>query len=144
LRGNKNKWSALEDQTLNQIVKEKGPKDWTAISEKLNENILEHIKNLSEEDKEDISYIQRNGKQCRERWITSLDPSINKSQWSMKEDIEFLELWINLGNKWREIANMIDGRTESQIKNRFKLLLRREHIQQSKIDPNQLRSIIIP
>jgi hypothetical protein len=57
LRGNKNKWSALEDQTLNQIVKEKGPKDWTAISEKLNENILEHIKILSEEDKEDISYI---------------------------------------------------------------------------------------
>lgn len=57
MRGNKNKWSALEDQTLNQIVKEKGPKDWTAISEKLNENILEHIKNLSEEDKDDISYI---------------------------------------------------------------------------------------
>ena len=62
----------------------------------------------------------------------------------MKEDIEFLELWVKLGNKWREIANMIVGRTESQIKNRFKLLLRKEHIQQSKVNPEQLRSIIIP
>jgi hypothetical protein len=38
-------------------VRENGPKDWTAISEKLNENIQEHIKNLNEEDKEDINYI---------------------------------------------------------------------------------------
>ena len=62
----------------------------------------------------------------------------------MKEDIEFLELWVNLGNKWRDIANMIDGRTESQIKNRFKLVLRKECIQQSKVDPEQLKNIIIP
>lgn len=57
MRGNKNKWLALEDQILNKIVKEKGPKDWTAISEKLNENIQEYIKNHNDEDKEEISYI---------------------------------------------------------------------------------------
>lgn len=38
-------------------MKEKGPKDWTAISEKLNENIQEYIKNHNDEDKEEISYI---------------------------------------------------------------------------------------
>ena len=86
----------------------------------------------------------RNGKQCRERWLTALDPSIKKSQWTLKEDQEFLEQWLKLGNKWREIANIIEGRTESQVKNRFKLILRREHIQQTKIDPDTLRSQIIP
>lgn len=70
----------------------------------------------------------RNGKQCRERWLTALDPSINKSQWSLQEDRDFLEQWLTLGNKWREISYLIEGRTESQVKNRFKLILRREHI----------------
>lgn len=51
---------------------------------------------------------------------------------------------MKLGNKWREIANIIEGRTESQVKNRFKLILRREHIQQTKIDPEELRTTIIP
>lgn len=57
LRGNKNKWSALEDQILKKIVKEKGPKDWTGISEMLNENLITHIKKLSNEEKEEINYI---------------------------------------------------------------------------------------
>ena len=35
-------------------------------------------------------------------------------------------LWITKGSKWREIATLIEGRTESQVKNRFNLILRRE------------------
>jgi hypothetical protein len=37
-------------------VKDKGAKDWTSISEKLNENILDHIKKLNDEDKDEVSY----------------------------------------------------------------------------------------
>ena len=48
------------------------------------------------------------------------------------------------GNKWREIATMINGRTESQVKNRFKLILRREQIHQAKIDPKELKDSVIP
>jgi hypothetical protein len=73
-----------------------------------------------------------------------LDPSINKSQWSLKEDVDFLEKWLRVGNKWREIANLIFGRTESQVKNRFKLILRREHIQQNNTDPEHLKNVLIP
>jgi len=86
----------------------------------------------------------RNGKQCRERWLTAIDPTIKKSQWTLKEDQQFLEQWLKHGNKWREIANIMSGRTESQVKNRFKLILRREHIQQTKIDRDQLREVHIP
>ena len=92
----------------------------------------------------DLTYTIRNGKQCRERWLTALDPNINKSQWSTLEDIDFLEKWMMYGNKWREIATMINGRTESQVKNRFKLILRREQIHQAKIDPKELRDAVIP
>lgn len=100
--------------------------------------------NILKEDRDKVMITARNGKQCRERWLTALDPSIKKSQWTLQEDKEFLEQWLTLGNKWREIANIIAGRTESQVKNRFKLILRREHIQQTKIDPEQLRNQIIP
>lgn len=39
---------------------------------------------------------------------------------------------------------MINGRTESQVKNRFKLILRREQIQHTKVDQKELRNRIIP
>lgn len=39
---------------------------------------------------------------------------------------------------------MVDGRTESQVKNRFKLILRREMIQQKNFDPDELKNKVIP
>lgn len=39
---------------------------------------------------------------------------------------------------------MIDGRTESQVKNRFNLILRRELIQKKDHDPEALKNIVIP
>lgn len=90
-----------------------GPKDWTNIAEKLYDSICVFYQTASEAQKEKTSFVQRNGKQCRERWLTALDPSINKSQWTLREDLDFLEKWLKVGNKWREIANLIEGRTES-------------------------------
>lgn len=96
-----------------QLIAGNGAKDWSNIAEKLNDSILDYIQNSNAIDKEKVTYTARNGKQCRERWLTALDPSINKKQWSLKEDVDFLEKWLQVGNKWREIANLIDGRTES-------------------------------
>lgn len=144
LGGNKTKWSKKEDEILVQLITSNGAKDWSNIAEKLNDAILDYIQNSNAMDKEKVTYTARNGKQCRERWLTALDPSINKKQWSLKEDVEFLEKWLEVGNKWREIANLIEGRTESQVKNRFKLILRREHIQQNNYDPEELKQKVIP
>ena len=129
LGGNKTKWTKKEDMTLVSLITSNGAKDWSTIAEKLNDAMLEYVQNPSPEDKDRATFTARNGKQCRERWLTALDPSINKKQWSLQEDVDFLEKWLDVGNKWREIANLIEGRTESQVKNRFKLILRREHIQ---------------
>lgn len=144
LGGNKTKWTTQEDEILKQLIVDHGAKDWSSISEKLNDALIELIHGASNEDRDKLVLTARNGKQCRERWLTALDPSIKKSQWTLREDQEFLEQWLKLGNKWREIANIIEGRTESQVKNRFKLILRREHIQQTKIDPDELKTTIIP
>lgn len=144
LGGNKTKWSKKEDEILKSLILGNGARDWSSIAEKLNDALIDFIQNNKDKDSDKeankLVFTARNGKQCRERWLTALDPSINKSQWSLKEDLEFLEKWLRVGNRWREIANLIEGRTESQVKNRFKLILRREHIQQNSTDPEQLKT----
>lgn len=79
LGGNKTKWTAQEDEILKQLIVDHGAKDWTSISEKLNDALLELIQNASNEDRDKMVLTARNGKQCRERWLTALDPSIKKS-----------------------------------------------------------------
>ena len=144
LGGNKTKWQAKEDEILANLVQQFGAKDWTNIAEKLNDEILDFIHLEQQDGEEKIQCTQRNGKQCRERWLTALDPSINKQQWTLKDDLEFLEKWMEFGNKWRVIASNIPGRTESQVKNRFKLLLRRQHVHQKMVSKDTLESDIVP
>ena len=65
----------------------------------------------------------RSGKQCRERWHNHLDPIINKNEWSAEEDRILLDSHKVMGNKWAEIAKVLPGRTDNQIKNRYNLSL---------------------
>ena len=113
LGGNKTKWSKKEDEILKSLILSNGARDWSNIAEKLNDSLIEFIQNANEQEGSKLVFTARNGKQCRERWLTALDPSINKSRWSLREDMDFLEKWLKVGNKWREIANLIEGRTES-------------------------------
>jgi len=78
LGGNKTKWSKKEDEILKGLVETYGAKDWSSISEKHNEALLDYITNQQGSEREKLTFNTRNGKQCRERWLTALDPSINK------------------------------------------------------------------
>ncbi|EAY12840.1 Myb-like DNA-binding domain containing protein [Trichomonas vaginalis G3] len=100
----KRKWSADEDELLLSCVHKSGPYMW--------DQIAKHIPG-------------RSGKQCRERWITVLDPSINRDEWSAEEDAKLLILQSQQGNKWASIASSMPGRTAISAKNRFKFLKRR-------------------
>jgi len=61
----------------------------------------------------------RLGKQCRERWVNHLDPRLKKTPWTEEEDRILMEKQTDLGNKWRDIAEFLPGRSENSVKNRW-------------------------
>merc|ERR1711916_166358 len=68
----------------------------------------------------------RSAKQCRERWFFNLDSRIRRDPWSNKEDQLLLGLQRKYGNRWSKISKSFSGRTENNIKSRFRTLERRE------------------
>jgi hypothetical protein len=98
----KGPWSIQEDQLLHHLV-HKGFKNWGKLSK----------------------YVPgRTSKQCRERWCQHLDPSLLKTEFTIEEDSQLLLLHSKMGNKWAAIARELPGRTENNVKIRFKALMR--------------------
>ena len=93
------KWTSDEDQCLKTLIKKYGKNNWKNVSDKMNEK-----------------KFKRNSKQCRERWINQLDPTINHSPWTDSEIKHFYELYDKIGNHWCEISKHMPGRPENQVK----------------------------
>lgn len=87
-----------EDQRIIQFVAEHGENKWSEIIRVL---------------------PNRTMKQCRERWINHLNPSVKKDSWSSEEDIRIFELYKRLGGRWSRIARSMPGRSDNSVKNRF-------------------------
>lgn len=101
----KGAWTAEEDQLIINWVTENGPKNWSSLASTLHGRL---------------------GKQCRERWVNSLDPNVDHKPWTKEEDdilIKQHELW---GNKWAKIALLLKGRTDNSVKNRWNSSLKRK------------------
>jgi hypothetical protein len=73
----------------------------------------------------------RIGKQCRERWHNGLNPALVKSTWMPHEDQLIEKLQQQWGNKWARIAEMLPGRTDNAVKNRWNSTLKRRAQNQS-------------
>ena len=66
----------------------------------------------------------RTSKQCRERWINHLSPEVCKSAWQPEEDEILLNLENKYKRKWAFIAKHLPGRSQNQVKVRWKSLKR--------------------
>eukprot|EP00752_Nemacystus_decipiens_P010360 g9230.t1 len=98
----KGQWTNEEDELLVSVVNE-GHKNWGSLSARI---------------------PGRTSKQCRERWCHHLDPRIVKGQWTAAEDEIIVSMQKRIGNKWAQIAQHLDGRTENATKIRWKILER--------------------
>lgn len=115
----KGSWSREEDQLLIKWVNEHGEKGWTKIAAQLPGRV---------------------GKQCRERWINCLNPSIRKTEWTEDEDSIIISMQEKIGNKWSKIAEVLPGRSDNQIKNRWNSTLKRR-IQAVKTDQQNINNL---
>jgi hypothetical protein len=69
----------------------------------------------------------RDSRQCKERWTHFLAPEIVKSEWTKEEDLLLEMKVIEHGNKWKTFENYFPGRSGTNIKNRYRLILRHKH-----------------
>ena len=111
----KAKWTPDEDALLAKVVEEHGHCRWDFIA----------------------TFIPgRNGKQCRERWLSTFAPHVCHSEWTHNEDLILLKLQMQIGNHWSPISKHLPGRTAIQCKNRFKLLKRRNLLFNQQFTPS--------
>lgn len=106
----KNKFSASEDSLLRSLVSKYGEHDWDLISQVVG---------------------TKNSRQCHDRWFYNLSPKLVKTPFTDEEDEKLLRLLDTLGPKWVQISKYFAGRTDTQIKNRFKVLKRRQEASSS-------------
>ena len=59
--------------------------------------------------------------------MTKLKPNIRLESWSQEEDEALLSFYHQFGKRWCQIASLLPGRTDSQVKNRFYTTIKQKH-----------------
>lgn len=62
---------------------------------------------------------------CYKRWQSLMAAPESKTPWSAREDVMLLAAHNRYRNKWTEVSNLLRGRCNSMVKNRFYTIFRR-------------------
>jgi hypothetical protein len=103
----KAKWTPEEDEQLRMAIRICGTDSWNRVADRVQ---------------------TRTGKQCRERWIAQLAPTVSKEGWLPEEDVLLMQAHAQAGNRWTTIALSLPGRSSLSIKNRWHWLMRHHAI----------------
>jgi hypothetical protein len=95
----KGSWTVEEDRLIGEWVAKHGTKEWNGLVK--------------------ASLPQRTPKQCRERWMNQLQTVKADRKWTVEEDAELIRLHKMMGNHWSQIAAVMNGKTDNQVKNRW-------------------------
>lgn len=98
------KFTGIEDVQLSSLVRFYGDNRWDLIAERM---------------------PNRNPRQCRDRWQNYLSPNVTFSEWTDAEDSLLLSKVTECGKRWVFISKFFPGRTDTQLKNRFRLVWKR-------------------
>ena len=104
-RSRKNKFTELEDQQILSLVgADENSTNWELVA---------------------MALGTRTARQCKDRFHMYLAPGLNKTEWNAEEDKLLIDLVSKYGQKWKSFAPSFPGRPEISLKNRFRLLQRR-------------------
>jgi hypothetical protein len=103
----KHKWTTEEDAQLREAVRSVGTDAWHRVAKFI---------------------PSRTGKQCRERWMGQLSPTVCKDSWLPEEDLIIIRTQIAAGNHWAAIAAGLPGRSPMSVKNRWHWLIRHRSV----------------
>ncbi|KAF8721759.1 hypothetical protein HU200_022937 [Digitaria exilis] len=93
------RWLAEEDEILTKMVTKHGLKNWQTIASAI---------------------PGRNAQQCRIRWTRSLDPAINKEDWSEREELKLIRAHQIYGSQWLRMVKHFPGRTNHALKEHWR------------------------
>jgi hypothetical protein len=91
-------FDVTEDARLIELVARFGPSPWDLIADEM---------------------PGRSPRQCRERWVNYLSPDIRVGPWTEPEDYILLNQVMRFGTRWTTIALSLNGRSDSDVKNRW-------------------------
>lgn len=100
-RGKMRKWNLNEDEMLVRAVGLVG-QNWQAVARLV---------------------PGRSVRQCRERYLLTLRPTVNTEPFTKEEDKELMELYSQFGKRWEAIARRLVKRHWTQVRNRIMDLL---------------------
>ena len=120
----KNKFTAAEDKLLTELVNkftETRPINYKlTLSDDMWEQIAKMIPN-------------RNARQCHDRWCFYLSPTVKKTPWTEEEEQQLIHLINTIGPHWVTISKQMPGRTDTQIKNRWNVIKRRNEVDKKSV-----------
>ncbi|EAX91613.1 Myb-like DNA-binding domain containing protein [Trichomonas vaginalis G3] len=134
LRSKHSKYSSSDSEDdLNQLVIKTHRRRFTPEEDEL---LKEYVNSGEGHTWEDIARMLngRTARQCWDRYNNYLYKNLKKDKWTPDEDAIIVNMYNKIGSKWTKIAQMLDGRSGNNVKNRWhKYLSKKVDIQSNHV-----------